>query len=163
MEPRAVFLCFVSTLTSRYSNAIFAKRKEAKKNSASQNQFPLSWTLDTTQFERISLKGFEAKHKPSSVTGLQRLYYDRNAAFVKPIKFFDAYKSDKVDAPYAYVIPQAWNRVIERLKWNGIEMKKLERDTMLDVAAYYITDFKTPPHASPPQQFPTDTQLAKCH
>ncbi|HKB45773.1 MAG TPA: M14 family zinc carboxypeptidase, partial [Chitinophagaceae bacterium] len=161
VEATAQFFAAVLKFTSRYSNAIFAKRKEAKKNSASQKQFPLSWTLDTTQFETISFKGFEAKHKPSSVTGLQRLYYDRNAAFVKPIKFFDAYKSDKVDAPYAYVIPQAWNRVIERLKWNGIEMKKLERDTMLDVEVYYITDFKTPPDAYEGKYLHSDTQVRK--
>lgn len=148
VEATERFLVSALKFTSLNSELISAKRKEAKKYCASLKQFPLSWTLDTTQFEMLSFKGFEAKHKPSNVTGQQRLYYDRNAPFEKPIKFFDTYKAESIaDVPRAYIIPQAWYRVIDRLKWNGVEMKKLVRDTTLEVEVYYITDFKTSPNA----------------
>jgi hypothetical protein len=162
VEATIQFLAAALKFTSRYSNAIFAKRKEAKKFCAAQKQFPLSWTLDTTQFEMISFKGYEAKHKPSNVTGQQRLYYDRNAPFQKPIKFFDTYKTENAaDVPRAYIIPQAWRRVIERLQWNGIEMKKLEHDTTLEVEVYYITNYKTVPDAYEGKYLHSNTQVRK--
>lgn len=155
---------FVSALkfASRYSNEIAEKRKEAKKYSASQRSFPLSWELDTNKFEMISFKGFEAKYKTSNVTGQKRLYYDRNAPFERPVKFFDTYAALKtVDAPDAYIIPQAWHRVAERLRWHRVEMKKLERDTLLETEVYYITDYKTSPNAYEGKYLHSNTQGRK--
>jgi hypothetical protein len=155
---------FISALkfASQYSREIAEKRKEAKKYSASQRSFPLAWELDTNNFELISFKGFEAKYKTSNVTSQQRLYYDRNAPFEKPVKFFDTYIAQKtIDAPDAYIIPQAWQRVIERLRWNGVEMKKLERDTMFEAEVYYITDYKTSPNAYEGKYLHNSTQVRK--
>jgi Zinc carboxypeptidase len=162
VEATMQFFAATLKFTSRYSNAIFAKRKEAKRYCAEQKQFSLSWVLDTTQSETISFKGFEAKYKPSKVTGQQRLYYDRNAPFEKPIKFFDTYKADKsVDAPGAYIIPQAWSRVVERLKLNGIEMTRLERDSLMEVEVYYIDDYKTLPNAYEGKYLHSEVQVRK--
>jgi hypothetical protein len=162
VEATLQFLKAALKFTSSNSELIAAKRKEAKKYCASQKQFPLSWTLDTTQYENFSFKGFEAKYKPSNITGQQRLYYDRKAPFEKPVKFFDNYKADvTADAPRAYIIPQAWHRVIERLTWNKIEMKRLERDTLMEVEVYYITDFKTAPDAYEGKYLHSGTQVRK--
>jgi hypothetical protein len=162
VEATIQFFAAALKFTSRYSNAIFAKRKEAKKYCAAQKQFPLSWELDTTKSEMISFKGFEAKYKPSKVTGKQRLYYDRNAPFEKPIKFFDTYNAENItDIPRAYIIPQAWHRVIERLQWNGIELKKLEHDTVMEVEVYYIEDYKTSSNAYEGKYLHSNTQVRK--
>ena len=162
VEATKQFLISSLKFTSLNSETIAARRKEAKKYCASQKQFPLSWKLDTTQSEMFSFKGFEAKYKPSNVTGQQRLYYDRNAPFEKPIKFFDSYKPEIVsDAPLAYIIPQAWHRVIERLQWNKIEMKKLQHDTLLEVEVYYITDYKTTPNAYEGKYLHSNTRVRK--
>ena len=148
VEATGQFLVSALKFTSRYSGEIAMKRKEAKKYSSSQKLFPVSWILDTTSYEMISFKGFEAKHKKSSITGQSRLYYDRTDPFEKSVKFFDVYKPENIiEAPRAYIVPQAWYRVIERLKWNGIKMKRLDRDTVLNVEVYYITDYKTSPNA----------------
>lgn len=162
VEATEKFIISIFKFTAIHSEQIAEKRKEAKKYSASQKQFPLSWVLDTTKSEMFSFKGFEAKHKTSNVTGQQRLYYDRNAPYEKPVKFFDTYKVENTaDAPRTYIIPQAWHRVIERLQWNGVEMKKLEHDTVMEVEVYFIVDYKTVSHAYEGKYLHSDIQLRK--
>lgn len=144
VEATYRFIRSVLKFTNEHAAIIAEKRNEAKMDCRTRKKFPLSWSLDTTRFETISFKGYEAKHKPSNISGLQRLYYDRNVPFEKPIKFYDEYKADiSVDVPRAYIIPQGWHRVIERLQWNNINMKKLEQDTMMEVEVYYFTGYTT--------------------
>jgi hypothetical protein len=48
-----------------------------------------------------------------------------------------------VTKPAFYIIPKAYDRVIERLKWNGIKMIPLSKDTLVEAEFYYITDYKS--------------------
>lgn len=109
-----------------------------------QKTFALNWRVDTTKFEWISFKGFEAKHKLSEISGLQRLYYDRNAPYTKQVKYFNTYwPVTTVTAPEFYIIPQAYSKVIERYNFNKIEMKRLSKDTAMKVEVYYIDDYQS--------------------
>lgn len=109
-----------------------------------QKQFVLNWELDTTKFDTIVFKGYEAGHKKSNISGLQRLYYDRLKPFEMRIRFYNRYKpTATAAAPEVYIIPQAWYKVIERLKMNGVEMKQLQKDTALSCEVKYITSFET--------------------
>ncbi len=116
--------------------------------SKNRNEFVLNWELDTLKVDKFLFKGYEAKYKPSEVTGLDRLYYDRNSTWEKEIDFFNTYKpSVTVEKPQAYIIPQAYSKVIERLKWNGVKMSKLEKNKTLEAEFYYIKNYdsrKTP-------------------
>jgi hypothetical protein len=47
------------------------------------------------------------------------------------------------DKPVAYIVPQAWGKVIGLFKLNKVVMHPLTHDTTLDVQMYYIGDFKT--------------------
>jgi hypothetical protein len=47
------------------------------------------------------------------------------------------------DKPVAYIIPQAWGKVIDLFKLNKVTMHRLTHDTTLNVQMYYIGDFKT--------------------
>lgn len=120
-------------------------RAAADKNVSTQQSYVLNWKLDTTQFEWISFKGFEAKHKLSEISGQQRLYYDRDAPYEKQVKFFNTYVPvTTVTAPVFYILPQAYAKVSERLLWNGVAMKRLKKDTAMKVEVYYIGDYKSP-------------------
>jgi len=126
------------------SQKIGLLRSEADARVKKQGQFVLNWELDTMQFDTITFKGYEAGHKASNISALQRLYYDRKKPFTRKIRFYNRYKpAATVNAPAIYVIPQAWNRVIERLKMNGVEMKQLEKDTSITCEVKYITSYET--------------------
>lgn len=119
-------------------------KEEADAAVKTQNQFVLNWVLDTTRFDSISFKGYEAGHKPSKLSGKQRLFYDRTKPFTKQIRFYNHFKpAVTVNAASQYIVPQAWYKVIERLKLNGVEMKQLERDTAVYCEVKYIISFET--------------------
>jgi hypothetical protein len=109
-----------------------------------QTTFALNWELDEKKYDTITFKGYMGAYKPSEVSGLPRLYYDRNKPFTKTIKYFDNYKATlTADKPVAYIIPQAWQKVVELFKLNKVAMHKLTHDTTLDLQMYYIDDYKT--------------------
>ena len=126
------------------SEKIKATRKKAIEHTINQQQFDLNWTMDLSQKDSLLFKGYEAKYKPSEVSGLDRLYYDHNAPFEKYIPFFNTYKATlTVNKPRAYIIPQAYWKVIQRLQWNGVEMTRLNKDVEIEVELYQIEDYKT--------------------
>jgi Zinc carboxypeptidase len=109
-----------------------------------KTRFELQWKLDTTRRKTLIFKGYEAKMKPSEVSGLPRLWYDRDAPFEKVIPYFDFFTpSISVEKPTAYIVPQAYQHVIERLRWNGVEMRVFSADTTVEVALYRIKNFKS--------------------
>lgn len=137
-------LASVGRLVNRDFQQIINNKASADAAVAQQKEFALSWTLDEKKFDLLPFKGYAAKYKPSDVTGAQRLYYDRKEPFEKEIPYFNHYKADvKVTAPAAYIIPQAWTSVIDQLTWNGVIMKRLDKDTALQVTVYYLDEFKT--------------------
>jgi hypothetical protein len=119
-------------------------RDQAKKDCANRKDFDLQWQLDTAKFDLINFKGYEAKYKKSTVTGLQRLYYDREAPYSRTTKFYDEYKATvTISKPEMYIVPQGWKEVIDRMKINDIDMRRLNKDTVLEAEVYYIENYST--------------------
>ncbi|MEP7237224.1 MAG: M14 family metallopeptidase [Ferruginibacter sp.] len=125
---------------------LIVQRKKAKADIISNTSFPLKWNLDSTKNSFVTFKGYEQGFKPSDATGLKRMYYDRNKPFTKQIKFFNVFNpSDVVKAPVAYIIPQGWWAVIDLLKQNEVQMQRFTKDSLIDVEAYHIDDYKSYP------------------
>jgi hypothetical protein len=143
MSTYAFMYAMIETMHKDY-NELKKARANAQRNSMSKDSFALNWTLDFEQESKLLFKGYEAKYKPSKVSGLDRLYYDRDAPYEKEVPFYNDYKTTlKANKPIAYIIPQAYHRVIERLKWNGVEVKQLARDTTIPVSLYRIKKHET--------------------
>jgi hypothetical protein len=131
---------------SLYATALIAQRKKAKAEVAVAKSFPFKWTVDTTKFSLITFKGYEQGFKPSDATGLNRMYYDRSKPFTKQVKFFNVFKpSGFVEAPAAYIIPQGWHTVIDLLKLNHVQMQAFKNDTLIEVVAYRIDEYRSMP------------------
>ncbi|NJN77831.1 MAG: M14 family metallopeptidase [Saprospiraceae bacterium] len=135
-------------LMLKYMVANEAKLREAKAKAdklvREQTTFELNWELDFSNIDTITFKGYTAKYKPSAISGLDRLYYDRDEPYEKLIPHFNHYKVNQtVEKPMAYVVPQSAWRVVERLKNNKIEMTELDSDKEIEVEMYYIEDYQT--------------------
>ncbi|MBN8679824.1 MAG: M14 family metallopeptidase [Chitinophagales bacterium] len=138
------FMDVVVQFMSRHIPEIRDARAKAWDNTRTKKAFVLDYAMDQHKQDMITFKGFEAKYKPSEVSGLPRLWYDRNAPYEKQIPYYNHFVPQiTVDKPEAYIIPQAWENVIERLKINGVEMKPLSRDVDVEAETYFIRDFKT--------------------
>jgi hypothetical protein len=162
-----LLLSFIAQV-SKDAATIEKLRRDADLAVSMQKTFPLAWELDTTSYELIDFKGYEAKTKKSGITGLDRLYYDRNAPFTKKVKFYNTYRPvNVVEAPAFYIIPQAYAEVIALMKMTGVTMKRLKKDTVMNVEVYYIASYQTvrTPYESHYMHYGTkvkrDTQLVR--
>ena len=138
------FIMATIDFTSSNGSILRELREQADNFVANKDDYELQWELDTTNVETISFKGYEAEFISSEITGGKRLRYDRDKPFTKDIPYYRYYKPTlTVTKPDFYIIPQAWHEVIHRLQINDVKMHRFERDTVLEVEAYYITDYKT--------------------
>ena len=138
------FMEHVIEIVERDSDLIAKNKLMSDAEVRAQVVFPLQWILDDKNFSLLTFKGYEAKYKASEISGLPRIYYDRNEPYEKDIQVFDNYlPSEIVKKPLAYVIPQSWQAVIELMRLNGVQMKSLAADTEIELEMYYIEDYKT--------------------
>ncbi len=94
--------------------------------------------------DSIKFKGYTAGFKKSEVSGLPRLFYDRSKPFEKNIAYHDKFIPDlMVTVPKAYYIPAQWTAVTDRLRANGIKLRKLEKDSLVVTEVYRIDSFGT--------------------
>lgn len=139
------FMQALADIVERDAGQIGQLKTKADEQVKTQKNFALSWKLDTAHYDTLVFKGFTAGYKRSEVSGFKRLYYDRSKPFTKTIRYFDNYMpAITVDKPLAYIIPQAWGKVIDLYKLNNVSMRPLAHDTTLNVQMYYIGDIKTP-------------------
>lgn len=143
---KATYHYMLNTLDfmERNHKIIQQKRADNLKQYRIGSKYSIAWKLDTTKYENIDFKGFEAKYKPSDVSSEKRLWYDRNSKFSKRVKLYNTYSPTKeVTIPKYYVIPQSEWKVIDLLKLNHIRMNPIQQDSTIVVEQYRINDFKT--------------------
>jgi len=145
IEATYQFLKANVLLCESSGNEIRTARKKANEQIAkTQIDFPLHWKLDSTKVDSLNFRGYKALKKKSEVTSLDILYFDQQQPFQKNIAFYNTFKSSiSVKKPLAYLIPQAWHEVIDRLKLNRVEMFQLNHDTLFNAACYYIKNYNT--------------------
>ncbi len=125
--------------------SIILKEKEASINRwMNINEYVFNYELEQDCVSKLKFKGYEAVVEPSLVGTGERLRYDRSKPYEKEIPFFRKYRpTDTVSVPDFYLVPQAWEEVIERLKANNVDMFRMKSDTLMDVTGYYLFNLKT--------------------
>ncbi|MBI3133781.1 MAG: hypothetical protein HYZ14_03815 [Bacteroidetes bacterium] len=131
-----------------YMDANHRQLKELKKKADEQlmatETFALNWELDTTAYEMIPFSGYEAAYKKSDVTGSERLFYDQQKPYTKKVRFYNTYTPrDQVKRPEYYIIPQAWDFAIEKLKRNMVKVYRFNQEISLEAEVYDIIHFET--------------------
>lgn len=139
---------------------IWKLRKDAIQTQKVLTDYPVRWKLDTTKYQILNFKGYEGSYIKSEVTGLNRLKYDRNKPFNKPVKHYNEFVPGKsIKIPATYIIPQGWWPVIERLYLNQIQYTVFKTDTVLEVESYKIKSYKSVNTPYEGHQLHYDTQV----
>lgn len=129
----------VLAFTIGHAVRIQALRQSARDDAAKQAQWPLHWKPDYEHPSKFRFKGYAAVQRPSRLGQYSRLAYDRNQPWERDILWFNRCLADiSVAAPQAYLIPQAWREVIERLEWNGVQLQRLDADQSFQAEVYSI-------------------------
>lgn len=101
---------------------------------------PLRWALDETRPSSFRFLGYEAERLPSRIGRWQRLRYDRSRPWEREIPYFDrCVPVADAALPRAYLLPQAWREVAERLARNGATLVPLQRDRVVQAQALRLS------------------------
>lgn len=144
---RALLDAFIR-FTGQHGAEIARLRHEAREAVKTQTEFPLDWRVDRSRFDSVEFRGYAAGYKPSGVSGLPRLFYDRAKPSTAQLRYFNSFLPQKTASkPAAYLIPQGWHPVIDLLRLNGVAMQPLPADTTLMVEVTRIDDHQSSPRA----------------
>ena len=134
----------ITEKASAFANDIIAKRKKSIDEIKNKKEFTISWRVDSSFYETIQFMGYKADSAVSRVTGRKRLFYNHDSAYTQPVKFYNTYRpAEIINKPAAYIIPQGWGEVLNRLKLNNVKMNRLKKDTAISVQAYHISNYES--------------------
>ncbi len=151
----------VLDFTIKNADEIQSLRAEAETSSALKTHWPVQWKADHNKPSSFLFKGFKAIYSPSKIGNYTRLSYDRSQPWEKEIAYYDHFVEDVViKAPKAYLIPQAWREVIERLQWNSVEMQRLAEDREFNAQSYRIKNVSSRATAYEGHMFHDDLELS---
>ncbi len=141
------FLKTVFTFIVNNKDELIKTRKMALTQLMAQDSFTLSYELDKTIVDSIPFQGFEASTKTSLVSGMPRLFYDRSKPWNANIAYWNNYKPTlTIKKPIAYIVPQAYDRIIDLMEINGVKLVSLSNDTIIEVEMYRIDEYETSKH-----------------
>ncbi|MBA4321600.1 MAG: hypothetical protein C0408_02160, partial [Odoribacter sp.] len=133
------FMVQLLAFTSENGKEIRDLKIKAENEVKTQKEFVLDWSLDMTRSEKLLFKGYEYEQTTTPISKRTTGIYNHNKPWTDTIPYYDFFNpSLTVKAPLAYVIPQAWDDVILRMKINGVEMSRFMKDTTIEVESYYI-------------------------
>jgi len=136
------FIRALVKFTSENNSLILRSRQEGREKTKQMIRYPIAFSIDTTRFLMIPFGGYERDPAQiSRVTGVKRPGYDHNRPFRDTIRWYNRYQpSEYVDVPEYYVVSQAWKKVTDLLTLNGIEYRRLVRDTVMEVTVDYLEE-----------------------
>jgi hypothetical protein len=150
--------------TVEHGARIVELRRAAVQEGRTRLEWPVHWALDTSRPSSFRFQGYEAVYKPSRLGDYGRLAYDRAAPYEREIPYFDRFPADVVvPAPRAYVVPQQWRHVVERLRLNGVRLETVTADREQLVAYYHVAATVQRPHAYEGHVFHDDLALERRH
>ncbi|MDY0779742.1 M14 family metallopeptidase [Tenacibaculum sp. IB213877] len=130
--------------TEKNSAKIKELRTHAVDEILQKQTYPIAYKVSKENPSPFTFKGFEGSYIDSKVTNGKRLFYDRSKPFEKEVNYYNNFTVTKeVNIPKAYIIPDGWHNVIERLENNRIEFTRFKKDTTITVEVNHIAHFET--------------------
>jgi len=119
--------------------SIKIERAKAIRDMKAAQKIPVAWEMDKIKNDTFNFKGYDYAYVKSEVSGLPRLKYFRDKPVTWKVPYYGyADATTMVDVPTSYILPQAYYKVAERMKMNGVKMVKIGQDTVIKGQAYKI-------------------------
>lgn len=146
--------------TSENHKEMLNLRNEANRRTLMERNYVLKWEMDTTRWDLLAYRGYRYEDTTAPITGRKTGFYNHDKPYVDTIRYYNYFNpAITVTAPDDYVVPFAWEEVIERLRNNGVVMYQLERDTSMMVETYYIESYEPAKRASQGHYFNTGVKV----
>jgi hypothetical protein len=160
VEATYKFISQLVRYTSENNSEIIHLRTEANKTVKETKEYVIAWKTDTTRWDYLLFKGYQWNDTLSPISNRTTGYYNHNRPYTDTIKYFDYFEPlITIKAPKAYIVPFAWEEVIERMQHNGVQMYQLKSDTTLNVETYYIDSYEPVKRATQGHYINTNVKL----
>lgn len=124
---------------SKNAKALHQAKQKANRYAIGRTTYPLRWKR-TKKFTLIPFLGFAYRNRLSPASGGRHVFYDRSKPRSWKIPFYNHSKPTlTLKVPQAYVVPQGWRGVVQRLKWSGVVMRRINKDTRYAVESLLMT------------------------
>ena len=138
---KATYAFMMSMIEYNAENYVSIKIERAKaiRDMKAAQKIPVAWEMDKIKNDTFNFKGYDYAYVNSEVSGLPRLKYFRDKPVTWKVPYYGyANATTMVDVPTSYILPQAYYKVAERMKMNGVKMVKIGQDTVIKGQAYKI-------------------------
>lgn len=140
LELMKTIITLAGTMGPDINEAIALSSQQLKPSS----KHFLRFEADTARHGVITFKGFKTDSVFNAATGSNQLVFNHNRPYTKNIEFYSFFTGrDTVTIPAFYIVPQAFDDVITRMKANNIRLKKLEKDSVIFLTKTKITSYQT--------------------
>jgi len=128
--------------TVAHGEAIRSARTDDRVAVAAGAPVALNWQLDLQHSRPFTFSGYEAVREPSRLGSYRRLRYDRNRPWQREIAYHDRYVATvQALPPRAYLLPQAWHDVAQRLQDHGVVMQRIVQPARVPAEVMRIVHF----------------------
>lgn len=142
VESTLEFLKQITEYANANSKKIQLIKSQADAYDRKLEKWELDWKLNPEKSRTMEFKGYEYETIPSEISGLDRLKYYREKPKTYSVNYYNTYEATvKTDIAKFYIVPGAWKEVLERLKANGVVVKRISQDSNFVVENTYIQEF----------------------
>jgi len=143
VEATYNFLKVMDTFLANKGSMVRKLKEIADQNTMEAEGFFTKWQIGKGA-DSLSFPGYETKNSTSVLSGEAFVEYDSKKPYRRNVPYYNEVNGYyEVLMPKFYLIPQAWDEVIKRLKANNVEMQQLTEDTLIDVTSRYATYYET--------------------
>ncbi|MGB1076090.1 MAG: M14 family zinc carboxypeptidase [Flavobacteriales bacterium] len=145
VEATLDFLECIWDLANDHGSAIQTARQAEKTRWFESDSLAVRWKRHPSKSTPLTFTGYKAVYETSSITGGERLRYDRSEPWTAEIPFYNHYEPTRyAHIPEAWLLPQAWHEVQERLKAAGVHFERVTADTIVEVEVTRIASYSAP-------------------
>ncbi len=154
------FITELVRYTSLNHKEILRMRAEANRHTLEAREFVIDWEQDTLKWDTLQYHGYRYEETTTPITGRKSGFYNHEKTYTETIRYYNYFNpAVTVTVPEAYIVPFAWEEVIDRLVINGVKMMQLQNDTTLTVETYYIDSFEPARRATQGHYFNSKVKL----
>ncbi|MGE5497794.1 MAG: M14 family metallopeptidase, partial [Syntrophothermus sp.] len=128
------------------SRALQVLNAEADQNSEKEltgKYLPVDFAASDKK-KTFMFKGYVSSLDSSFIAGETITRYSKEKRTFEIPYYYDVRAKDSVPVATGYIIPREWGILAERMKLHGIEVKEMEKDTILMAERYRFQDVKFP-------------------
>lgn len=154
------FITELVRFTSLNSKEIMRLRADAGRHTLEAKELVLEWDQDSTRWDEVEYHVYRYEETTTPLTGRKTGFYNHEKPYTETIRYYNYFNpAITVTVPEAYIVPFAWEEVIERLEVNGVQMMQLQHDTTLTVETYYIDSFEPARRATQGHYFNSNVKM----